>query len=96
MDDLVNRLRDRAKFNIPVAPEKLMVEAAAEISRLRMERDRLVEGLRPFAKFAGRFGDTARDNSWQITSNPTGRGNLTMGDVRTAAALVAEAEGKEL
>lgn len=33
--DIVERLRDRAKFDRPIAPEKLMVEAADEIEQLR-------------------------------------------------------------
>jgi hypothetical protein len=35
MTDIVERLRQRARFDIPVAPEKLMIEAADEIERSR-------------------------------------------------------------
>jgi hypothetical protein len=54
------------------------------------DRSRALEAaLRPFAEFAERFGDYARDDDWQITRNPSGTGNLTMGDVRRARALLA-------
>lgn len=73
---------------------KGQVEAgAAEIARLTAALSRAREALNPFVDFSNRFGDTARDDSWQITQNPSGKGNLTMGDCRNArAALLSISE----
>lgn len=53
---------------------------------------KLETALRPFAQFAERFGDTARDDNWVLTRNPSGSGNLTMGDVRSARSALATGE----
>lgn len=53
-----------------------------------LERVKIV--LKPFAQFADRFGETAREDSWVLTRNPSGKGNLTMGDIRSARALHRE------
>lgn len=64
--------------------ERAYAAQAEEIARLRA-------ALEPFAKFADRFGDTARDDSWNLTRNPSGKGDLTMGDVRRARAALRSA-----
>jgi hypothetical protein len=48
------------------------------------------DALEPFADFANRFGETAREDGWQITNNPSGKGNLTMGDCRNARATLKD------
>lgn len=50
------------------------------------------EALKPFSNFAERFGDTARDDDWVLTRNPSGKGDLTMGNVRRARAHFAAYE----
>ena len=55
-----------------------------DVDRLRKALDDLRTAIKPFADFADRFGDTARDDSWALTRNPSGNGDLTMGDVRSA------------
>ena len=64
----------------------------AACADLVAERARLREALRPFAEFADRFGDHAREDNWVLTRNPSGKGNLTMGDVRHARSALAEKE----
>ncbi len=68
------------------------IQAAAEREKgLETEIEGLRAALGPFAKFADRFGDTARDDSWNLTRNPSGRGDLTMGDVRQARSVLRSA-----
>lgn len=52
VDDIVNRLRDRVKFNTAVSPYKLMEEAADEITDLRKRVAELEAALKPFATIA--------------------------------------------
>ena len=67
--------------------------AAREALPALIERVRRAEeALKPFSNFAERFGDTARDDDWVLTRNPSGKGDLTMGDVRRARAHFATYE----
>jgi hypothetical protein len=59
-------------------------DQASMIADFEGRFEKLVEALRPFAEFADRFGKTAREDGWQLTRNPSGSGNLTMGNVRRA------------
>lgn len=71
---------------------------AVGIDALRERVGVLTEALEPFADFASRFGETAREDSWVLTRNPSGKGDLTMGDVRAARsglALARATAGKE-
>ena len=72
LDRLVNAIRDQA----------------SEIERLQSQLVMVKAALSPFAAFADRFGEHAREDDWQLTNNPSGKGNLTMGDVRKARATI--------
>lgn len=55
-----------------------------QIEQLNSQIVKLRRALGPFARFAKLFNNTAREDGWQLTRNPSGTNNLTMGDVRAA------------
>lgn len=78
-------LAERERFAADkLTAERERDEAKAALIAAWEERERLRKALEPFAQFAARFGPYARDDDWQLTRNPSGDGNLTMGDVRAA------------
>jgi hypothetical protein len=98
-EDLLTRMKE-ARYFLNFRQEgqdcdyaDLIDEAVDEIESLKARIEELEGALRPFSDFANRFGDTARDDSWQITQNPSGNGNLTMGDCRTARATLQPKAG---
>ena len=83
-DPLFDHWGEDGPMGIEATLFNALPDLIARVERAEKERDRLRRALRPFAAFADRFGDHARDDSWVLTRNPSGTGNLTMGDVREA------------
>lgn len=78
---------------LDAAKEKIAVLEAVDINRLKAERARLREALKPFAKYADALDrhPTYFDDSCLIgpRNYPRGNSNPTVGDVRKARAAMA-------
>ncbi len=81
------------KFETAEEAAKAWNTRAPASNQARIEE--LEGALRPFADFADRFGETAREDGWQITNNPSSKGNLTMGDCRNARATLSKGGGSK-
>lgn len=62
-----------------------------ELSRVQERLQRAERALRPFSKFSVGFGRTARADDWVLVTSPSGRRQITMGDVRAAEDVLAHA-----
>jgi hypothetical protein len=83
MINLVQQLQARVSELLQFNNE---FEERARVAERRVKE--LETALKPFSDLARRFGDTAREDGWEITRNPSGKDNLTMGDCRDALRVL--------